>query len=132
MQTEVDRNRIRELGADQGGCVSASQLADAGLALGDVEELVADGFLTRTVGGVYVIQSEALSEPQVLWTAILVAGPGSALSHWTALAMHGLCEMDLSEVWVTSPKARGERTFTTSMVTAATGRPVTIRVLGDR
>jgi predicted transcriptional regulator of viral defense system len=129
MNDDPQLRPLFELGADQDDCVSASQLVGAGFSLDAIDSLVDRGVLKRVFHGVYVISAEALTDRQFKWAALLAAGPGSALSHFTAAAMHGLLPPNPSEVWVTAPDRRGERTITTKVPVAAIDAPGTVRII---
>ncbi|MBO9534685.1 MAG: type IV toxin-antitoxin system AbiEi family antitoxin domain-containing protein [Solirubrobacteraceae bacterium] len=130
MSLDDERTRLDRLGAGHEGCVTASQLAGDGFSPADIDDLVERGVLSRVFPGVFVIDAESLSDRQFKWAALLLGGNGSALSHYTALALHGLIDPDPSTVWLRSPLARGERTLTTKIPVAATKEPGTVRLFG--
>lgn len=129
MSDEPLLRRLFDLSEPQDGCIAASQIVDAGITYDTIESLVERGMLTRVLQGVYVVGARTLSDRQFKWAALLAAGPGSALSHWTAAAMHGMVEANPAEVWVTAPRRRGGRTISTLVPVAATDRPGTIRIV---
>ncbi|MDO9354590.1 MAG: hypothetical protein Q7T55_12895 [Solirubrobacteraceae bacterium] len=125
------RRRLSQLGADQDDCVTTSQLTGAGFTYDAIETLVERKAVARVFPGVYLIGGAALSDRQFKRAALLAAGPGSALSHWTAAAMHGLLEPNPSEVWVTTPGYPGERTITTKVPVAAISAPGTVQIISS-
>ncbi len=132
MDAEPLLRRLHDAAADQDRCVSASQLAAAGITYDTVDSLVRRGAVSRVAHGVYVVGDRTLSDRQLLWVAMLAAGPGSAISHYSAAALHGLLDPRPGEAWVTTPQRRGDRTIETLLPMASTGRPGTIRIISAR
>jgi predicted transcriptional regulator of viral defense system len=130
MSLDDQRVRLHNLATGHEGCVTASRLAADGFTPCDVDDLVDRGVLRNVFDGVFVVDTESLSDRQFKWAALLLGGNGSALSHYTALSMHGLVDPDPSTVWLISPLARGERTLRTKIPVAATNEPGTVRLFG--
>ena len=83
---------IGRLAARQHGVVSRGQLLDAGITDGSMERRLASGHLVRIHRGVYAV-GHAQLRPEGRWlAAVLAAGPGAALSHRSAAALHMIRE----------------------------------------
>jgi very-short-patch-repair endonuclease len=81
-----------QLAAGQHGVVSRRQLLDAGLTSRMVQARVARRQLLPLHRGVYAV-GHAQLRPEGRWlAAVLAAGPGAALSHRSAAALHGIRE----------------------------------------
>lgn len=122
--------RVTALSGGQSGCVSAGQLDAAGIDPRAVSALVRRGELARVLPGVFLVGSRTLTDRQAIVVGLLAAGPGSAASHYTALAMHGLMDPQPDQVWVTAPTRDTDRLCETLVPVASTGRPATIHIVG--
>lgn len=122
-------SKILDVAQRQDDCISKAQISELGVSDDAIRSLVERQVLSRVVRGVYVLGGRPLSDRQLLRTALLVAGPGSALSHLTSAALHGLVEAPVGEAWVTSPTDRDSREVTTELPAEATGLPATIHVV---
>ncbi len=124
--------RLHELAAPKDGCVSAEQLDAAGITYETAKSLVRRGAMARVARGVYVVGTRELSDRQVIWAALLLAGDGSCASHFTALCLYGLMDHPVSDVWVKAPNRRHSRTLRTLLPMRRTGQPATLRIIaGD-
>lgn len=83
---------IGKLAARQHGVVSRRQLLDAGITDGAMERRLASGHLVRLHRGVYAVGHAQLRREGRWLAAVLAAGPGAALSHRSAAALHGIRE----------------------------------------
>jgi very-short-patch-repair endonuclease len=92
---------IGKLAADQHGVVSRGQLLDAGLSAKTVEVRLRQGRLLRLHPGVYAVGHAQLRQEGRWLAAVLAAGPGAALSHRSAAAVHGIRESGAVEVTTT-------------------------------
>lgn len=94
---KVDSHRdraIAALAARQHGVVSRAQLLDAGVTGRAVERRLESGHLVRIHRGVYAVGHAQLRREGRWLAAVLAAGPGAALSHRSAAALHGIRESD--------------------------------------
>ena len=89
------------LAARQHGVVTRAQLLDAGLTSRMVQARVRAGQLLRLHPGVYAVGHAQLRREGRWLAAVLAAGPGAALSHRSAAALHGVRESDALEVTTT-------------------------------
>jgi predicted transcriptional regulator of viral defense system len=92
---------IAALAAGQHGVVTRRQLFDAGLTRRMVERRVASRHLVLLHRGVYAVGHRRLRREGHWLAAVLAAGPGAALSHREAAALHGLRSADRTTVDVT-------------------------------
>ncbi|HXE44237.1 MAG TPA: type IV toxin-antitoxin system AbiEi family antitoxin domain-containing protein [Conexibacter sp.] len=80
------------LAARQHGVVSRRQLLDAGFTARMVHRGLRSGRLLRLHPGVYAVGHAQLRREGRWLAAVLAAGPGAALSHRSAAALHGIRE----------------------------------------
>jgi len=93
------------LAAGQHGVVTRRQLLDAGMTSRMVQGRVARKQLLPLHRGVYAV-GHAQLRPEGRWlAAVLAAGPGAALSHRSAAALHGIRESDALDVTTTGRAA---------------------------
>ncbi|WP_309650506.1 type IV toxin-antitoxin system AbiEi family antitoxin domain-containing protein [Nocardioides sp.] len=78
-------DKISELLRDQDGLVSRRQALGLGLKQHDLERMLRRRELATVHPGVYVEHTGPLTWKQRAWAAVLLAGPGSALSHTSAV-----------------------------------------------
>ena len=101
---QIDSHRdgvIGKLAASQHGVVSRRQLLDARVTQRMIDRRLASGRLLRIHAGVYAV-GHAQLRPEGRWlAAVLAAGPGAALSHRSAAALHGIRESDALDVTTT-------------------------------
>jgi very-short-patch-repair endonuclease len=81
---------LARLATRQSGVVSRKQLAALGFERNEIGWRVTSGRLIRVHQGVYAVGHAALSDRGRCVAALLAVGPGAALSHRTALALHRL------------------------------------------
>ena len=103
----------------QQGVVARAQLLDAGLRPRQVDLRVNRGLLVPVARGVYGVGHDIISRRARLRAALLSAGPGAALSHWSAAAVWGVAApRDRVEVVRThSRKVRSNRHATEGSAT---------------
>jgi hypothetical protein len=90
----------------QWGVVSRGQLRDLGLTRGAVEHWLASGRLRPLHRGVYAF-GHAHLRAEGRWTAaVLACGPGAALSHRSAAALHDLLPYASATIHVTTDVTR--------------------------
>jgi very-short-patch-repair endonuclease len=81
---------LAELAARQHGVVSLSQLLGLGLSRQAVARRASAGRLHRVHRGVYAVGHRRLTREGKWLAAVLTYGPGTLLSHRSALALHGV------------------------------------------
>lgn len=89
-RNDSDDEVISRLASRQGGVVGRSQLIAHGITAKAIDYRVGIGRLRVCHRGVYAVGHEAVQLRGRLVGALLVAGPGAALSHRTAAALHKL------------------------------------------
>jgi len=98
-QVVTHRDRaIATLAARQHGVVTRGQLLDAGLTRKAVQVRLTSGHLVRLHRGVYAVGHAQLRLEGRWLAAVLAAGPGAALSHRSAAALHGIRESSALDV----------------------------------
>jgi very-short-patch-repair endonuclease len=128
-----DDPRLWELAARQHGVVSWEQLWALGHGRRAVHRLVAKGWLHRVHRAVYAVGHKRLSVKGQWMAAVLACGPGAALSHAHAAALHDLRTTPSGLIDVTAPgrrhvtgvRAHRARTLDPHDVTVVDGIPVT-------
>jgi predicted transcriptional regulator of viral defense system len=92
------------LAVSQHGVLTAAQLSDCGLTRSAVSRRVAAGTLHPVHRGVYSIAPPELLSRYGRWmAAVLACGPGAALSHRSAAALHDLRQTDRAAIEVIVP-----------------------------
>lgn len=97
---------VRALVVRQEGVATVAQLAAGGFSARSVARWVHAGRWQRLHRGVVVLQSGPVLWRQRAHAALLVAGPGAALSHASAAAVHGFAAPDGRTTVVSVPAAR--------------------------
>ena len=105
MPTELPA-RVRQLLASQGHVITRTQAAQLGLAPWAIRNRERYGHWRRLKAGVYADFTGAPKREAEVWAAILRAGPGAALSHWTAAERQGLTDRPCAAIHLTVPIAR--------------------------
>lgn len=95
--------------ADQHGLATTEQLADFGIRSPMVKGIVQSGRLAWLSPRVVRLVGAPATEAQRVMAAVLDAGPGSALSHTSALAWWKVPGFTLRELHVTQAKVRQKR-----------------------
>jgi Transcriptional regulator, AbiEi antitoxin len=95
--------QLRDLAEQQRGLLTAQQLAEAGISRSAVTSRLRQGDWQRPRRGVYASFSGEMGRPGQLWAAVLYAGPGAALSYWTAAEVNGLRDRESGLIHVTVP-----------------------------
>lgn len=102
-QPSVDE-AIAALGARQHAVFTLPQLNELGLTSRAVQKRAARGSLHRLYPSVYSLVPASLLTRYGRWlAAVLACGPGAALSHRTAAALHEIRRTDRSNIDVTVP-----------------------------
>jgi hypothetical protein len=100
----IDKVRLAQVAARQAGRVAAFQFTHLGIARATVHGWVRSGYLHEVAPRVYAVGYVAPSRESELWTAVLYAGPGAALSHVTAAHWRELAEFPGSVIHVSTPR----------------------------
>lgn len=122
--------RLFDASRTQDGCISSRQLNEIGVSDDTIASLVRRGVLARAAYGAYVVGAPRLTDRQLLWTALLTAGPGAVVSHWSAASLFRCADAEPGVAWVTKAGRKGERKVHTLVPVYATGRPGVIRIIG--
>lgn len=105
--TRIDTDRlIGALAARQHGVVSRGQLLEAGLTARRIEMRLRSGQLIQLHRGVYAVGHASLRREGRWLAAVLAAGPGAALSHRDAAALHDLRAGGGGRIDVSTPAER--------------------------
>jgi hypothetical protein len=91
---------------DQRGVISLKQAVAAGLTESAVRNRLRSGDWKPMQRGVYVTFTGSPGRAAELWAAVLRAGPGAVLSHYTAAERHGLLSGPSQAIHVTVPRDR--------------------------
>jgi hypothetical protein len=78
--------------AFQGGVIGRAQAIDHGLQPGSISTLLRTSRWQTLQRGVYATYTGPPSHLTLLWSALVRAGPGAMLSHWTAAELYGLAD----------------------------------------
>jgi len=105
MPTELPA-RVRQLLASQGHVITRTQAIQHGLDPWAIRNRERYGRWRRLKAGVYADFTGAPKREAEVWAAVLRAGPGAALSHWTAAERHGLTDRPSAAIHLTVPIAR--------------------------
>jgi very-short-patch-repair endonuclease len=90
----------------QYGVLSAAQAQQAGMSVAAVRSCLRTGSWQVIHRGVYATFTGKLPREAILWAAVLRAGPGALLSHYTAAELEGLTDTPARAVHVTIPDSR--------------------------
>lgn len=101
---QTHKVRLGRLAGRQFGQVSWAQLRDLGVAPATVRRWVANGYLIPVVPRVYAVGHHAGAEHERLFSLVLFAGPGAALSHLSAAYRRGWVRYAGSFVHVSTPR----------------------------
>jgi Protein of unknown function (DUF559)/Transcriptional regulator, AbiEi antitoxin len=103
-RNDSDDDAIARLATRQGGVVGRKQLLALGISAKAIDYRASVGRLRVYYRGVYAVGHEAVQLRGRLFAALLVAGPGAALSHRTAAALHRLIRSMPQFIEVTTAK----------------------------
>jgi hypothetical protein len=95
--------QVRHLLASQGHVIARSQAIDLGLDGEAIRNRARYGGWQRLAAGVYADFTGVPNREAQLWAALLRAGRGAVLSHWTAAERHGLADRPSPAVHLTVP-----------------------------
>lgn len=104
--TVVDQGALKATLREQCGVISRRQALDAGVTRGAIREHLRSGRWQRIYPGVYATFSGELPRMARLWSVVLAAGPGAALSHGTAAELLGLTDRTSPIIHVMVPHER--------------------------
>jgi predicted transcriptional regulator of viral defense system len=107
-----DDEAIAGLAGLQHGVVARRQLLELGLSADAIDYRLATGRLRKLFPGAraaYAVGHEALTLAARATAAVITAGPGTAASHWTALALNRLLERPRPLIHVTCAQRRTPR-----------------------
>lgn len=106
MSRVPDIEKLREIALDQHGLITASQAADVGVSRPSLSYLAKNKRIERVNRGIYRISQTPQSPYDVQQQALLWAGEEAILSHDTALAAWGVCDINPTTTHITIPKAK--------------------------
>lgn len=92
--------------ASQHGAIARWQALQCGLSRQQLRSLLRLGRWVRALPGVFLVAGAPEDWRQKLHAALLWAGPGAALSHRTAAALHGFARFRESGVQLVSPREK--------------------------
>lgn len=95
--------RVHALAAKQHGVFARWQALQVGVSRTQLQDRVTTGLWRRVLPAVYLVAGAPEDWRQQLHAALLWAGPGAALSHRTAAALHGFSRFRESGVHLVSP-----------------------------
>ena len=98
--------RWHEALENQADVVGRPQVLRAGISRNVVRRRLGAGRWQRLHRGVYATFSGPRPREAQLWAALLRAGPGATLSHYTAAELHGLIDSPADQIHVTVPATR--------------------------
>lgn len=96
----------QRLASRQSSVLALSQAPELGLGAQSMKNRVRYGDWQRLQRGVYATYTGNPTREARLWAAILRAGPGAVLSHFTAAERHGLLDEPSTPIHVTVPAIR--------------------------
>jgi hypothetical protein len=97
---------VARLAVRQHGIVTVAQLLAAGMTRTGISRRVTAGRLVRVHAGVYALGHSALSREAAFIAAVFGTGPGSAISHFSAVELQGLSRAFSSLISVVSTTQR--------------------------
>src|SRR5580658_9433348 len=112
----------REIAKIQAGALSRRQALDGGMSSSGVASKLRSGRWQPLQCGVYSVFTGMPSRETTLWAAVLLAGPGAALSHQTAGELFKLTDQPSSLVHLTVPRERRVRADASGLVIHRSGR----------
>ena len=134
MNSRPDFNRLYEIAEDQAGYFTAQQAHEAGFSWESLSYHVTTDRFIRIQRGVYRLVQFPASPYEDLFVAWLRTGPGSVISHESALYLYDLSDVLPGEVHVIMPRTGSRRRqnihlhtnrITSEEVTRREGLPVT-------
>ena len=92
--------------AEHSGLITRAQFADSRLDSIAADNRVRYGRWQRLQRGVYATFTGEPTREQRIWAALLRAGPGATLSHWSAAERHALTDRPSPKIHITVPASR--------------------------
>lgn len=102
--SHTSKVRVAELAARQFGQVTWAQLRAIGVAPATIRWWTGTGYLLPMGARVYAVGHLPADEPSRLFSLILFAGPGAALSHGTAAHWRGWLRYPVRAVHISTPR----------------------------
>ena len=90
----------------QSGIVTAAQAQRGGVSAAAVKSYLRAGRWQQLHRGVYATFTGRPARGAILWAAVLRAGPGALLSHYTAAELHKLIDVPFTTIHITIPDTR--------------------------
>lgn len=100
---------VAELACRQHGVVAYRQLRAIGLSSSAIDRAVRGARLHRLYKGVYAVGHPVLTRHGRWMAAVLACGPGAALSHRDAAALHEIRRDNRQEIDVSAPRSRHQQ-----------------------
>jgi predicted transcriptional regulator of viral defense system len=98
-----------QLAAEHGGYFTTAEASPAGISHRQLSYHAASGVLERVIHGVYRLMDYPAHPHGDMIAVTLWAGPGSAISHDSALAVYGLASAMPAAIHLTAPSFQGRR-----------------------
>jgi hypothetical protein len=99
-------DELRELARAQSGALTRGQALGGGLTRTTIRFQLERGRWQRLQTGVYALYSGPPTRLTILWGAVLRAGSGAVLSHYTAAELSGLTDRPSAQVHIAVPGDR--------------------------
>lgn len=106
---QPNNQRLYELAEGQGGYFTAAQARKLGFGSDLISYHARQGNFLRAARGIYRLRRFPASPFEDLIVAWLRAGPKAAVSHDTALALHGLSDLMPAQIHVIVPRTKSRR-----------------------
>jgi hypothetical protein len=100
------KNDVHTILREQKRVITRKQARGAGLSRRFIEKRLKSGRWFRRYRGVYVTVTGGVTREAELRAALLRAGQGAVLSHWTAAELHKLIDKPYPAIHITVPEAR--------------------------
>jgi hypothetical protein len=97
---------MRQLLAGQARVIARSQALELGVSDEVIRHRVRRGYWQQLQAGVYTDCAGTPKRESLIWAALLRAGPGAVVSHWTAAERHGLVDRPSAAIHLTVPAER--------------------------
>jgi hypothetical protein len=123
--SDPDRCHLLELLDRQHGAISRRQALACGFTDHSIDAQIEAHRWQRAYDGVYVTFSGPLPRLTQIWAALLRAGPGATVSHWTAAELHRLTDGPSDVIHVTVEVSRRVAPFPGAVIHYATRLPCT-------
>lgn len=108
MPDQTSEEQVLQQAARQAGCIARAQALQAGMTDSMIRHRLKRGRWRRPHPGVYTVVGAPEAWEQDVWAAVLAAGPDVAVSHQTALLLHGVPENLLPRYPIRLTAPRGD------------------------